>query len=102
MKRGSGSGAEESASVGQASVVTDRDGDRLRETPASRGKRGLESGDARPIVADPGAWIRRDRRPSGRRFGVLVHALLAAVPLDASREAIAISPIARACPGRLR
>jgi ATP-dependent helicase/nuclease subunit A len=27
-------------------------------------------------------------RPGGRRFGVLVHALLAAVPLDASRDAI--------------
>ena len=27
-------------------------------------------------------------RPGGRRFGVLVHALLAVVPLDASREAI--------------
>jgi ATP-dependent exoDNAse (exonuclease V) beta subunit len=31
---------------------------------------------------------REDERPAGRRFGVLVHALLAAVPLDASGETV--------------
>jgi ATP-dependent exoDNAse (exonuclease V) beta subunit len=38
------------------------------------------------VVADAGG--RLEPRPTGRRFGVLVHALLAVVPLDASAEAI--------------
>ena len=41
----------------------------------------------RVVVADAG--MSDGPRPSGRRFGTLVHALLAHVPLDASVEAIA-------------
>jgi ATP-dependent exoDNAse (exonuclease V) beta subunit len=36
------------------------------------------------VVSIPGA----DKRPRGPRFGTLVHAILATVPLDASREVI--------------
>ena len=49
-------------------------------------ERGLDSARAADVTILE--VIREDRRPSGRRFGVLVHAMLAAVPLDASREEI--------------
>jgi ATP-dependent exoDNAse (exonuclease V) beta subunit len=44
-----------------------------------------ERGDAVAVVDTRG---REKSRPGGRRFGILVHALLAAVPLDASREVV--------------
>ncbi|HXG87341.1 MAG TPA: UvrD-helicase domain-containing protein [Vicinamibacterales bacterium] len=43
-------------------------------------------GDASAVVIEDAAVV--GPRPSGRRFGVLVHGLLAAVPLDASASAI--------------
>jgi len=40
------------------------------------------------VVSVPGADVRREGRPRGPRFGTLVHAVLAIVPLDADHQAI--------------
>jgi ATP-dependent exoDNAse (exonuclease V) beta subunit len=48
----------------------------------------LRAGDAAAAVRIVSTAVRDQSRPSGRRFGVLVHALLAAAPLDASPDAV--------------
>jgi ATP-dependent exoDNAse (exonuclease V) beta subunit len=65
-------------------------GERRRSTDGGRGvspveRAGFSPAEQAVAIFDTGL---AGPRPTGRRFGVLVHALLAAVPLDAPRDAI--------------
>jgi ATP-dependent helicase/nuclease subunit A len=85
------------ASIASMPVTTATEFVRARlDTSVSAGLLPFDVHDADPVDAFPSASdvavldaaASRNGRPGGRRFGVLVHALLASAPLDATRERI--------------
>ncbi len=79
--------AQEAGAAASVRVVTATE----HAKPADEGKRATQQPAAQPpltdvTVEDVGVFI--ELRPSGKRFGTLVHAVLATLPLDADAAAI--------------